>query len=84
MVVTHTPRTLLAYLLRSTLLFVAVFALVAGNAGIAAAQDPPPDDPSFVENAATASTCSNAVGLGVSIASDGRDRRCAELPRRGR
>ncbi|WP_426374323.1 hypothetical protein ACN9MI_19910 [Rhodococcoides fascians] len=70
MVVTHKPRTLLAYLLRSTLMFVAVFALVAGNAGIAAAQDPPPDDPSFVENAATASTCSNAVGLGVAIASE--------------
>lgn len=70
MVVTHKPRTLLTYLLRSTLMFVAVFALVAGNAGIAAAQDPPPDDPSFVENAATASTCSNAVGLGVAIASE--------------
>jgi type IV secretion system protein TrbL len=70
MVVTHKPRPLLAYLLRSTLMFVAVFALVAGNAGIAAAQDPPPDDPSFVENAATASTCTNAVGLGVAIASE--------------
>jgi len=70
MVVTHKPQTLLTYLLRSTLMFVAVVALVAGNAGIAAAQDPPPDDPSFVENAATASTCSNAVGLGVAIASE--------------
>lgn len=57
-------HTLLTHSLRAVFTFAAVLALVAGSAGIAAAQDPAPpaEDPSFLDQAGAVSKCLSPYG----------------------